>query len=901
MDILRQSRPRPPGRTGSGRPTHDDAAAKATTLAIPPVDQPRILRTKLSSSSLTISLPPDSPPTKFDSLPTIDGPSLHSPETLPTDARSRTTPTHDLSPPRSIPFPSSSKAYSSSLSTSSNPLLSARARTLSARARLSDIAFAPAQDAPLLDSAWLETKSRDELAALLTEADRVINLTRRELDAAANIGKFLLDENESLRTRHDSILARTSPNKIRDKPPVSPVLASRPWRASLSATSTPHRLSSRPSIHSANELEAADDSRRSPTTPIRGDHRNRAVSSVSISSIFAATPRVSSGNGSPTPDQLATLDQANYVLHVRLTELEADAEHQEKMGKKKLKKLEKELAALRDDLMRAEVRNGVLEDNLEASQHLSGEGRAARTRRAIHLSSVSSYDTPTRSGRPQVTLDHDSDDGAPDVATPDTPTPIAPSSQPPGAQHRTPGNGASQFDAREEQEISLKRSPDVAKETLIAQLVAKIDELRDENDAIKDQRSELVERWDQAQRDLDEYRQRCEELEEIVEIEWTGRSQGAIGWKDSVSDSSRLKGNQRSIRNRGDRSVSFSSHSTSYRDGSPSPNSRRRRSASTTPSHRLNRTLGSELGREWDGGASSAASESGLVENDNDHDEDDYSNASTSTPSKTRGPLDYLLERDPSLSDLIPHGSLRYSGPPDSSTYERISKAVSDAPAVWATEDGPQAPRRGLLRSLQWTEPMEDPLWESSKYPEPDGMDESSGAVIGLIENGPTQDDEGSNEQQRWNDIRKRRYRRKSTITEDHKGSRRDRALHRLGLPAEYGQEGPEVDDNYEESPSREIVERTPREYDEDEATSEFEYLNSGEHPERGDYYPVSLRARYAPKVLATWAADSALQQVINFVLYLKLFVVLGMAVFFALWQGPKKTMGVVDRRRRLR
>lgn len=123
-----------------------------------------------------MSQPPDSPPTTFDTLPTIDGPSLHSPVGSPRSTR--TAHAHDPAQLGHIPFPS--KARSASVSSNSSlpvatMLLSARARTLSARARLVDVGFAPpAQEAPPLNSQWLESKSREELEALLTEADRVI-------------------------------------------------------------------------------------------------------------------------------------------------------------------------------------------------------------------------------------------------------------------------------------------------------------------------------------------------------------------------------------------------------------------------------------------------------------------------------------------------------------------------------------------------------------------------------------------------------------------------------------------------------------------------------------------------------------------------------------------------------
>ncbi|KAL8279296.1 hypothetical protein RQP46_008333 [Phenoliferia psychrophenolica] len=843
-----------------------------------------------------MSQPPDSPPTRFDSLPTIDGPTLDSPDSSPRSTRTTTGAATGYIPFPSPPRPHHSHSQSSSSSISSPIPVSARARTLSARARLIEIGFAAtAQEAPPLNSQWLQSKSREELEALLTEADRVIRERTRDLEAAASVGKYLLDENNSLRTRHDSIAAR-SPIKTRaDKPQISP--AGRPWRSSLSfpapAGQSTSRRAPRPSLYQTADSSDHDDG-RGPSTPTR----HRTISSTtSIASLFAASPRTASVQPDPA-SQLATLDQANYVLHLQLTELEQDAETQERTGKKKLKKLEKEILALRDELGRAEQRNGILESEVEASQlshstnnshSRAGSGRPVKPRTSDGSASSEPSDSPIK---PQPMLDHDSDNGAPVVApseasSSDTSLSAATAALLDPTYRRAPGNGSRSA----EPSLRMKqapRSPDEQQDALVSQLVAKIDELRDENDSIKEQRVELVERWDQAQRDLDEYRQRCDELEEIVDLEWGSHQQGVIGWTDTSDDSQKnLKGNQRSIRSRNQRSVSFSSRSFRERSASPSPKSRRRRPTD------VGRTLGSELGSHWDGDSD------GRIGEDTE-DEERASSASTSTPLKHRSTshMDLLINRDATLDDLIPPGSLRFSGPPDSMTYERISQAVAEAPVVWEKEVGEtQQPaprsRRGLLSSLNWgAKGEEDDEWDASKYPEPDESDTPGGPML-LESRESVEEREGADESRHWSEIRRRRYRRKGT--EAPRSSRRDRALLRLGLPEEYGLESSSQD---EASPTRSSGSVIDREDADDEDSSEFEYLHSSDHKERGDYYPVSLRARYAPRVMVSWAADSAIRQVVNFLLYLKLFVVLGLAVFFAIWQGPKKTMGVVDRRR---
>ena len=343
------------------------------------------------------------------------------------------------------------------------------------------------------------------------------------------MGKFLLDENNTLRTRHDSIAAR-SPNKNKAASP-----ASRPWRSSLGAASGPSSLARRtprPSLYSTDPADH-DDAREGPTTPTR----NRTFSSTtSIASIFAVSPRTT-GHAVDTTAQLATLDQANYVLHLQLTELEAEAEKQERNGKKKLKKLEKEILALKDDLGRAEQRNGILESAVEASHQSSSDGRgrgpdASSGRRSDSSSGSSQDGTPTKAEPSHTLLDHDSDDGAPGLATSSSLGSTSDDDDDDDNDdaaavpfRRTPGNGIS----FEDETIRISQGPRAPdrQDTLVAQLVAKIDELRVENEAITDQRLELVNRWDQAQRDLDQYRQRCDELEDFVETEWGASSSRA--------------------------------------------------------------------------------------------------------------------------------------------------------------------------------------------------------------------------------------------------------------------------------------------------------------------------------------------------------------------------------------
>ncbi|KAM0751770.1 hypothetical protein T439DRAFT_324960 [Meredithblackwellia eburnea MCA 4105] len=963
------SRPRPPGRAASARiPANGTSSTPATpdddlledaskqpappTLELPPDDQPRrTLRNKLSSSSLSMSIPPDSPPTTFDDLP-LGGGAGQAPSS-PSLGRS-TKPKPDAI---FIPFPSShrSTASSSSISSTSSTLplpphldFGPRSRTVSARALLSQVGGAfglalPENEPPALDPKMLEGLPVEETHAMLIEADRLIRERTREAQAAASIGKYLLDENTALRARHESLVAR-SPTKLRERMPASPATSSRNWRSSLGfpppSVNSLRSVTSRPSLSvsiATTETDSDDESRTGApfpstsqhliTTPTRSPHkqRDRTTSAISVNSLFAPSPCGKKGSTSPTSsDQIAELAEANYHLHLELTDTQAEFERQELEGRKKFRKLQKEMEALKDELVRVEQRNEVLEEKAGGpTSNFGPDGRFRGTGSFggrdycddnICHSSDSKDDTPTKPVAHSSTgLDQDADHGSPGLLTPVLGTPSHTSTTfdemaTPTSARRSPGNGAASVVVVHSG--SKKPSPidSTARDTLIAQLAAKIEELREENEAYEEQQVEFVERWQQAQSDMLECKKRCEELEEALELDWAiSDHRASIGWRDNTEGKrhGRLKGNQRTIRSRHERSLSISPTDI-FRGGSLSPTVQRRpgqRSISASPypgDIAPGRTLGSELGSEWEdeGDGGDLSHDVGQY---GDEDEDEQSNASTWTPTKLRAPhQDYYVDRpDPTLEDLIPPGSLRYSGPPDANTYERIAQAVAEAPAVWEAEDefGPPPPRtgRGLLRNLRWAEEENDSdPWESKKYPEPD-----SPTGVAMIES--REDVERREDEALWGPGKKKKLRRRANT----KRSRRDQALLRLGLPLDYGNDDSADDIDRFQGAEGSCIDRNSGEDDDEGDTSdnisEFEYLNANEHRQRGDYYPVSLRARYAPRAMASWAANSAINQVINLVLYFKLFAVLGFAVVFALWQGPKKTMGVIDRQRRLR
>lgn len=221
--------------------------------------------------------------------------------------------------------------------------------------------------------------------------------------------------------------------------------------------------------------------------------------------------------------------------------------------------------------------------------------------------------------------------------------------------------------------------------------------------------------------------------------------------------------------------------------------------------------------------------------------------------------------------DLFSLGALRRSGPPQSEAYEELSRRVDELPAEWADEPDAVPEPAGLLRNLAWARNEASDPWESRKYPEKVDTD------FGLIEDGRQVEEAGEqvgeDEERMGRAGKSRRRRRRSERTtlgsnnvdeDDSNLTRRELALRRL----EY-----ETDEGHDDGDDRE-----------EEEMSDFECLE-GDRARTSDYWPVTLRARYAPKMVALRAADSALQRIVMLVTYIRFFFILAVALFYAIWQ----------------
>lgn len=374
-----------------------------------------------------------------------------------------------------------------------------------------------------------------------------------ELTLFTTAGEGLKQEYHSVRGRHQSLLSRSPSAELADKRPSASSIftdsSNSPTRARVppTAADTPFR-SPRPPRESLSGWGDMPDritsiqTPTSPTTPLRfssaTSRRHFLSSSSSSSSLFAPSPRV--GLSSPLPHELQSLSQANYSLTVKLSELEADSERAEKEGKRKLRKLERELAALKRELEHVEARNVDLEaattapvtsprrqDSLPLDFDFAAVSRRRRRSRSqFDEDGISSEDTT-------ATLTNFAP-ARPADATPASPRVSAAT----GHLHRSPGNGTPRSLAEEAENVmagtsaasKAAKSEYTAPKTttpstpsqqqLISQLMVKIEELQEANTVISEERAELDGRLERATREMDEFKRRCEELEEVAAISW---------------------------------------------------------------------------------------------------------------------------------------------------------------------------------------------------------------------------------------------------------------------------------------------------------------------------------------------------------------------------------------------
>lgn len=255
-----------------------------------------------------------------------------------------------------------------------------------------------------------------------------------------------------------------------------------------------------------------------------------------------------------------------------------------------------------------------------------------------------------------------------------------------------------------------------------------------------------------------------------------------------------------------------------------------------------------------------------------------------SSPSQTRVVSVYTGVR--ASHSYIRPGALRESGPPDEDQYNTIDRAATRQDLVWmdsvdpyipAPEPTPRGLRHAFLESLDWareargdSDNEDGDLLQDGKYPTKAELHEA--AV--MRERMARLSYSSLRPCVRATTKKARRIGSGAPGEEDEGMSRREAAQRRLGLDTSDAEFADREEWSDEEGDDRSCV----------SVVSEYDLLE-GERPRQADYWPVALRARYAPGMVVRRGVDAVWRQLVIMLVYVRFYALLGLAVGFALWQ----------------
>ncbi|TFY51373.1 hypothetical protein EVJ58_g10604 [Rhodofomes roseus] len=172
---------------------------------------------------------------------------------------------------------------------------------------------------------WVKEKSREELSDLLLKAEELIKSRETELSLTSTIIKSLYKDNVELKTKHETLLSRL-PSSPASTAPASPIAP------------TPYRI-------------------LSPPYPDTSLPRSPDYADTSLPMPFVRhTRRIS-----VTPSDLTRLADQNAELLDKLERLEAESSKSDQAGKRKLRKLEREIQLLHQELEETQAKEVELE------------------------------------------------------------------------------------------------------------------------------------------------------------------------------------------------------------------------------------------------------------------------------------------------------------------------------------------------------------------------------------------------------------------------------------------------------------------------------------------------------------------------------------------------------------
>lgn len=175
------------------------------------------------------------------------------------------------------------------------------------------------------DQNWINEKSREELSDLLVKAEDLIRERESDLGMASVVCKNLYENNVALKNKHQALLKRLPPSP---SPLPSPEL--------------PSRLTSRYSISLNRPVYDYESSQLS--------HEPRARK-ISLSS-----------------NEISRLADQNAELLGKLERMETDAVQADQVGRRELKRLEKEIHFLREELEKTQAKSLELEEKTKKAE-----------------------------------------------------------------------------------------------------------------------------------------------------------------------------------------------------------------------------------------------------------------------------------------------------------------------------------------------------------------------------------------------------------------------------------------------------------------------------------------------------------------------------------------------------
>ncbi|KAG7097378.1 hypothetical protein E1B28_004728 [Marasmius oreades] len=180
---------------------------------------------------------------------------------------------------------------------------------------------------------WLKGKSHDELSELLVKADETIKQRETDLNRTHSLCRSLFEDNTSLQSKHKALFSQLPGTPPRRRSPSSSPSGSRFSSFSSSkhrpSPSTDSLIHTPPISRSSSDQDPFYPSSRLP--PIR--HKGPHVRKMSV-----------------TPHDIALLSDQNIDLLLKVEKLESDSASQDLAGRKLLRRLEKEINALHDEL-----------------------------------------------------------------------------------------------------------------------------------------------------------------------------------------------------------------------------------------------------------------------------------------------------------------------------------------------------------------------------------------------------------------------------------------------------------------------------------------------------------------------------------------------------------------------